>query len=89
MGDRGVVETLEEERGVVDCVEGCAIGTGLVLVCFLFSNTYIYINLKRGWEGEGKTHSLIASNCAFLGMTSSIYGSKPGYVSRNFWRRPR
>lgn len=54
MGDRGVVETLEEERGVVDCVEGCAVGTGLVLVCFCSPTyIYIYINPRRG-GGRGK-----------------------------------
>lgn len=39
----------------------------------------------REWE----LYSFTASNEAFLGMTSSMKGSRPGYVSSSFWRRPR
>lgn len=35
------------------------------------------------------TYSFTASKEAFFGMISSINGSKPGYVSSSFWRRPR
>lgn len=34
-------------------------------------------------------YNFTASNEAFLGMISSINGSRPGYVSSSFWRRPR
>lgn len=43
---------------------------------------------RAGREMAG-SYSFTASNEAFLGMTSSIKGSKPGYVSSSFWRRPR
>lgn len=38
-----------------------------------------------GWDA----YSFTASNEAFFGMTSSMKGSRPGYVSSSFWRRPR
>lgn len=39
--------------------------------------------------GDRELYSFTASNEAFLGMTSSMKGSRPGYVSSSFWRRPR
>lgn len=39
--------------------------------------------------GDRELYSFTASNEAFLGMTSSMNGSRPGYVSSSFWRRPR
>lgn len=40
-------------------------------------------------EDKGGLYSFTASREAFLGIKSSMKGSKPGYVSRSFWRRPR
>jgi hypothetical protein len=46
------------------------------------------IGSRKKWGSRG-LYSFTASNEAFLGMTSSMKGSKPGYVSSSFWRRPR
>lgn len=34
-------------------------------------------------------HSFTASRAAFFGINSSMYGSNPGYVSRNLFRSDR
>lgn len=36
-----------------------------------------------------RTDSFIESSWAFFGRICSMYGSKPGYESRKFWRKPR
>ena len=45
--------------------------------------------IGRQKTGEWELYNFTASNEAFLGMTSSMKGSRPGYVSSSFWRRPR